>query len=54
MNSTRCIRRDLTAAALRFYQNRHLEFYAARPANRLTLRQLVFASVLDPVVFTVA
>ena len=25
-----------------FYLNKHLEFYASRPARRLTLRQLLF------------
>ncbi|KDQ64529.1 hypothetical protein JAAARDRAFT_28172 [Jaapia argillacea MUCL 33604] len=31
-----------TNTALHFYQNRQLELYAAKEANRLTLRQLVF------------
>lgn len=30
------------STAVHFYQNRHLEAYASKPATRLTLRQLVF------------
>lgn len=35
-------RRRISTAA-HFYQNRHLEVYASKPATRLTLRQLVRA-----------
>ena len=39
VNTLQFFRRESTA--LHFYQNRQLEIYASKEANRLTLRQLV-------------
>lgn len=38
-----------TSTALQFYTNRQLELYAARKANKLSLRQLVGGAFGPPV-----
>ncbi|KAI0046063.1 alpha-ketoacid dehydrogenase kinase [Auriscalpium vulgare] len=42
VSSAATTRRQSTASGLHFYQNRQLELYAAKQAQRLSLRQLVF------------